>query len=79
MAQNQALGLLLVAVAALLYFSVAQVWTRTRSDPHWILPGDFRAMFGVVGAQVLNAAVMSGAALLGTGALSFGLTLLHSV
>jgi hypothetical protein len=79
MPQNQAVGLMLVGIGVLLYFLIAQIWTRTKLDPHWMFRGDFRQMVGVDCAQVLNSVTVVAGALLGTGAVSFGLKYLYSV
>ena len=79
MRENQAFGVLLIALGASIFFFVAQLWARTKKDPQWILRGEFRERVRPGAAQIINAILMALGALTGTASVSWGLVLLRWV
>ena len=76
MSQNQAFGMLLIAFGVVIYFLISQLWSRSKSDPGWILRGEFRQLVSPGTVHVINAILIATGALLGTAAVGFGLMLL---
>ena len=79
MGEAQAFGVFLVALGALVFFFIAQLWSRTRKDPLWILRGEFRDVLRPQAARVLTALLIGLGAMLGSGAVGYGLMLLRWV
>lgn len=78
MGQNQGYGAFLVASGVLAFFLIAQLRSRTRKDPQWLLPAGVRRYIGSA-AELINAVLLVLGAAIGTACIALGLFFLRWV
>ena len=78
MGQNQGYGAFLVAFGVLAFFLIAQLRSRTRDDPQWLLRGGARQYLGSA-AQLINAVLLVLGASVGMACITLGLLFLRWV